>query len=174
MSMLNAAAPYRRGDRQLARVPVVLPLVDVVVDERGYLTVSLDREPYSADGVLIRDDLQRVLDDIAADLGTAVRVEVREADGSTFTDIVTPRTQSVPDAALGARPALASAFGICAEGFTAGEPVDVCLVVARQIADEDGTTHLRLPPALLDAHPQVVLLGRASGVVALALSESAQ
>ena len=31
-----------------------------------------------------------------------------------------------------------------------------------------------LPPALLDAHPQVVLLGRTSGVVALALSESAQ
>ena len=94
MSMLNAAAPYRRGDRQLVRVPVVLSLVQVVVDERGYLTVSLDREPYSADGVLTRDDLQRVLDDIADDLDAAVRVEVREADGSTFTDIVTPRTRS--------------------------------------------------------------------------------
>lgn len=173
MSMLNTAAPYRRGDRQLVRVPVVLPLVEVVVDERGYLTISLDREPYSADDVLTRDDLHRVIDDIAADLGTAVRVEVHEADGSTFTDIVTPTTRPVPDAPV-TRTALASAFGICAEGFTAGEPVEVCLVVARQIADEDGTTHLRLPPALLEAHPQVVLLGRASGVVALALSESAQ
>lgn len=96
---------------------------------------------------------------------------VLEADGSTFTDIVTPTTRSMPDAP-GARTAVASPFGICADGFTAGEPVEVCLVVAHQIAGEDGTTHLRLPPALLDAHPQVVLLGRTSGVVALALSES--
>lgn len=176
MSMASAAAPYRRGDRQVVRVPVVMPLVDVVVDERGYLSVTLDREPYSSDGVLTRDDLPRVLDDIATDLGTAVRVEVRESDGSAFTDIITPRTRSVadapppapaPPAALAARPALASAFGICADGFTAGEPVEVCVVVARQVADEEGTARLRLPPALLDAHPKVVLLGRSSGVVAL-------
>ena len=90
MSMINAAAPYRRDDRQTVRVPVVMPLVEVDVDKNGFLTVTLDREPYSADGSLTRDDLKRVLDDIAADLGTAVRVEVREEDKSTFTDIVTP------------------------------------------------------------------------------------
>ena len=90
MSMINAAAPYRRDDRQTMRVPVVMPLVEVDVDEDGFLTVTLDREPYSADGSLSRHDLKRVLDDIAADLGTAVRVEVHEADTSTFTDIITP------------------------------------------------------------------------------------
>lgn len=88
--MINTAAPYRRDDRQAVRVPVVMPLVEVTIDEGGYLAVTLDREPYSADGARRRDDLKRVVDDITADLGTPVRVEVREADGSTFTDIVTP------------------------------------------------------------------------------------
>ncbi len=58
MSMINAAAPYRRDDRQAVRVPVVMPLVEVDVDEKGFLTVALDHEPYSADGSLTRDDLQ--------------------------------------------------------------------------------------------------------------------
>ena len=33
MSLINAAAPYRRDDRQTVRVPVVMPLVEVDVDE---------------------------------------------------------------------------------------------------------------------------------------------
>lgn len=170
MSMINAAAPYRRDDRSTVRVPVVMPLVEVVVDEQGYLTVALDREPYSADGALRRDDLQSLLDSIATDLATPIRVEVHEADGAVFTDYVLPRRpQAEPAAATGK--ALASAFGISGGGFTAGEQVEVCVVVARQIADEDGTAQLRLPPALLAEHPEVVLVGRTSG--ALALSEGA-
>jgi hypothetical protein len=165
MSMLSAAAPYRRDDRSTLRVPVVMPLVEVAVDKDGYLTVSLDREPYSADGALQRDDLRGLLDAIAADLGTPLRVEVRENDGSTFTDFVTPKRRAEPTPA--ARRALASAFGICGGGFAAGERVEVCVVVARRVADDDGTAQLRLPPALLAEHPHVVLVGRTSGTVAL-------
>jgi hypothetical protein len=165
VSMLHAAAPYRRGDRSTLRVPVVMPLVEVAVDKDGYLTVTLDREPYSADGALQRDDLRGLLDAIAADLGTPVRVEVHEHDGSTFTDFVTPKRRAEPTPA--AHRALASAFGICGGGFTAGEQVEVCVVVARRVADDDGTAQLRLPPALLADHPNVVLVGRTSGAVAL-------
>jgi hypothetical protein len=165
MSMINAAAPYRRDDRQTMRVPVVMPLVKVCVDKNGYLTVALDREPYSADGSLTRDNLKTLLIDVATELGTPIRVEVREADGSTFTDIVMPRRQAAEPP--GTRTALASAFGISGEGFSAGEQVEVCVVVARQIATGHGTAQLRLPPALLADHPRVVLVGRTSGVVAL-------
>ncbi len=172
MSMTSAAAPYRRDDRSTLRVPVVMPLVEVTVHHDGDLTVMLDREPYSADGALRRDDLKRVLGEIAADLNTALRVEVHEADGSTFTDIITPpRGTPDPVAAVEPRPggcrALVSAFGISGEGFTAGEQVEVCVVVARQIADDDGTASLRLPPAVLADHPNLVLVGRSSGAVAL-------
>jgi hypothetical protein len=168
VSMLNAAAPYRRDDRSTLRVPVVMPLVEVTVDEAGYLSVLLDREPYSADGSLQRDDLKHVLDDIAAELGTPIRVEVHEADDSAFTDIITPpRHMPVAPTTSGPRTALASPFGIAGEGFTAGEKVAVCVVVARQVADDDGTAQLRLPPALLADHPGVVLVGRSSGTIAL-------
>ena len=166
MSMLNSAAPYRRDDRSTLRVPVVMPLVEVVVDEEGLLTVTLDREPYSADGALRREDLRRTLTDITADLRTPIRVEVREADGTTFTDIITPKQRDT-ERAPAARRVLASAFGISGDGFTAGEEVEVCVVVARQVAADDGSTQLRQPPALLACHPDVVLVGRISGAVAL-------
>jgi hypothetical protein len=166
MSMLNSAAPYRRDDRSTLRVPVVMPLVEVVVDEEGLLTVTLDREPYSADGALRREDLRRTLTDITADLRTPIRVEVREADGTTFTDIITPKQRDT-ERAPAARRVLASAFGISGDGFTAGEEVEVCVVVARQVAADDGSTQLCLPPALLACHPDVVLVGRISGAVAL-------
>jgi hypothetical protein len=61
---------------------------------------------------------------------------------------------------------LASAFGISGGGFNAGEQVDVCIVVAQQIAGSDGTAQLRLPPAVVAAHPRMVLVGRTSGAVA--------
>lgn len=166
MSMLNPAAPYRRDDRATLRVPVVMPLVEVVVDVDGLLTVTLDREPYSADGALRREDLRRTLTDIAADLRTPIRVEVREADDSAFTDIITPK-QLDAESAPAERRVLASAFGISGDGFTAGEQVEVCVVVARQVAADDGSTQLRLPPALLASHPEVVLVGRTSGAIAL-------
>lgn len=165
MSMINAAAPYRRDDRQAVRVPVVMPLVKVTVDDKGILTVTLDREPYSADGALTRDDLKRVVDDIAADLGTAVRVEVHEADKSSFTDIVTPEpprlriVQPVQEATT-------AAGEVAGDGFLPNEEVAVAVVVAHQVASTDGTARLRLPPALLEAHPGlVVLMGQKSGTV---------
>ena len=166
-SLLQAAAPY---DRSTLRVPVVLPLVEVSVGEDGSVSVLLDREPYSVDGTLTRDDLGRLLDDLAADLRTPVRVEVHECDESIFTDIITPPAATPPSAPSprtpSARRVLASPFGVAGEGFTAGEEVSVCVVVARQAADDDGTAQLRLPPALLADHPSVVLVGRTSGTVA--------
>ena len=167
--MLHAAAPYRRDDRPTLRVPVVMPLVEVTVDEQGSVSVLLDQEPYSADGSLERHDLKGVLDDIAGDLGTPIRVEVHEADASTFTDIVTPPRRTPPPEpnAVARRAALASPFGVAGEGFTAGEEVAVCVVVARRVADDGGTAQLRLPAALLAEHPAVVLVGRSSGTIAI-------
>lgn len=165
MSMLHAAAPYRRDERASLRVPVVMPLVEVTVDQEGYLNVLLEREPYAAEGALQRADLEQVLDDIAADLGTPVRVEVHEADGVTFTDIVTP---SVPAGrSVGRIKAATTSVGeVTGDGFTPNEEVAVAVVVAHQVASTDGTARLRLPPALLAAHPGlVVLMGQTSGTV---------
>lgn len=163
--MINAATPYRRDGQQVMRVPVVMPLVEVIVDEKGYLTITLDHEPYSADGSLTRDDLRRVLNDIAEDLGTAVRVEVREADKSSFTDIVTPDLPKVR-MVQPVREATPWVGEVAGDGFLPNEEVAVAVVVAHQVAGTDGTARLRLPPALFEAHPGlVVLMGKKSGTV---------
>ncbi|CUR58151.1 conserved hypothetical protein [metagenome] len=162
MSMINAAATYRRDDRSTMRVPVVMPLVEVTIDKEGFLSVQLDREPYSADGTLQRDDLKGVLEDIAADLGTPIRVEVHEADDSTFTDIMTPDRPKL----RAVRPATASIGEVTGDGFLPNEDVAIAVVVAHQVASTDGTARLRLPPALLEAHPGlVILMGQKSGTV---------
>lgn len=173
MSLINATPPYRRDDRQDVRVPVVMPLLEVDVDKDGYLTVMLDHEPYSADGALTRGDLKRVLGEIAADLGTAVRVEVREADKSAFTDIVTPERPKLA-AVNPIRQATTTIGEVAGDGFLAGEEVAVAVVVAHQVASTDGTARLRLPPALLEAHPGlVVFMGKKSGTVMVSASVDA-
>lgn len=169
MSLLHAAAPYRRDDRAALRIPVVMPLVEVTVGAEGVLDVRLDQEPYAADGALGREDLERVLKEIAAELGTPLRVEVRELDGTRFADFVSPpasnpargvaKLRSLPTG----RPGLGEVTG---DGFNPNEQVTIAVVVAHQNADIDGTTCLRLPPALLAAHPGLVMLiGQTSGTV---------
>ena len=144
-----------------------MPLVEVTINDAGKLDVRLDREPYSVDGALQREDLSRVLSEIAIDLGTPARVEIHEPDGSTFTDIVTPSPPTPAPVADPKNTALFSAFGIAGEGFAPGEEVAVAVIVARQVANENGTAQLRLPPALLADRPGVVLVGRTSGTIAL-------
>lgn len=173
MSMLNASASYRREDRAASRVeqrvPVVMPLVDVQVGLDGTVAVRLDREPYATGTPLHREDLKRLLGKLATDLDTPIRVEVREADGSTFTDIVTPGSQELrpPDPPLAGTAPPDQTTGETESGrFFPFEDVAVAVVIARQTASEDGVANLRLPPALLESHAgRLVLVGQQSGAV---------
>jgi hypothetical protein len=147
------------------KVPIVLPTVRFEVDTEGRLEVSVDSQPHAEDRRLSRDDLRSVLDEITTSLGTAVRVEVYEADGTTYSDIETPAEGTAPDAVEPepetAAPALAGA------GFRPGEQVALAYVVARQEADANGNAAINLPPALLTATRQgLVLLGLTSLTVA--------
>jgi hypothetical protein len=147
------------------KVPVVLTTVIFDIGTEGWLEVSVDGQPHAADRALTRDDLRSVLDEITASLGTAVRVEVHEADGTTYSDIETPAGAAAPDAtepeAETATPALAGA------GFRPGEQVALAYVVARQEADANGNATINLPPALLSATRHgLVLLGLTSLTVA--------
>lgn len=147
------------------RIPVVLTTVRCDIDTEGRLEVSIDGQPHAEDRKLSRDDLRSVLDEITASLGTAVRVEVHEADGTTYSDIETPAENAAPDAMEPepetATPALAGA------GFRPGEQVALAYVVAHQEADANGNAAINLPPALLTATRHgLVLLGLTSLAVA--------
>jgi hypothetical protein len=143
-------------------VPVVLPLVDVRIDEAGTASVRVDNARYDAAEPLDRDGVGRVLQDIAGKLGP-VRVRVTESDESVFTDVVLPTSaRDAPEATSRPQPGLSGA------GFLPEEQVDVAVIVAQRTADGDGRTQLRLPPAALAGRSgTVVLLGRKSGTFAI-------
>jgi hypothetical protein len=162
------------------RIPVVLRVVRVKVDDDGHLTVAIDREPYDPTerqaprNPAGREALTSILDDITQRVGP-VRVEVTESDGTVFTDIATAPAASPAEPETPCRtvspdpisPGPVSSCGMSGAGFLPGEEVAVAVIVAHQSARADGTTRLRLPPVVLAGRPgRVVLLGRSSGTVA--------
>lgn len=146
-------------------IPVVLPIVHVRVTENGMLRIDVDGEPHDTGGRLSRGDLRSVLDQITTGLDSPVRIEVTEADGTTYADIAIPPEQDPPpESELTTH---VDAPGISGAGFSPGEEIAIAYVVARQTADQEGTTALHLPPALLAAKREgLVLLGMTSRVIA--------
>lgn len=192
------AAGEARGHKshEPGRVPVVLPLLAITIsntgtttdDGGGRLGVTLNGEPYpvpagAGEG---RSALGPLVEQVATELGCPVRIEVREVDGSVFTEIVKPPPLPVPVAVpVSAEPPPATwepvepgAFNcgrleVGGSGFAPDEQVAVAVVVAHQTAGPDGCARLRLPAALLASRPgTVVLLGRASGFVAVSGSRA--
>ena len=165
-----------------AETPVLLPHVVVAVAENGALDVTVDGAPFPppAEGhAWTRGTFGELMDAVTADRTIAVRIEVRESDGSVFTDLIrarkpTPaeRAETEPQEQRGKHtrtkhtPELVEVAG---EEFVPGEDIAVAVVVAH--TDATGTGHAR---SLLDTRQvielsdgggEVVLLGRVSGTV---------
>lgn len=163
-------------------VPVVLPHVVITITDSGVLDVTVDGVafPPPESGAWTRGTFGPLLDAITQDRTIAVRIEVRETDGSVFTDLIHARRptrpeshETEPEAPSGnqaksrrkKRPKLVEVTG---EGFVPGEDVAAAVVVA--YTDATGAGHAR---ALLDTGPltdlmrdstgEVILFGRVSG-----------
>jgi hypothetical protein len=146
------------------KIPVVLSVVHAAIDADGVLAVDVDGVPRDSEQSRTRGDLRAVIDDITSDLGVPVRVEVREADGSTYADIATPPESPAPAAAE--PPQKPQSPALAGTGFRPGEEVALAYVVVRQNADASGKASLNLPPALLAASRSgLVLLGMTSRTV---------
>ncbi|MDI6910466.1 hypothetical protein [Nocardioides sp.] len=157
--MLNNTAPYRRDDHGSLKVPVVMPLIEVVINDDGYLDIRLDREPYAPEGAVTRRELGSIVESVATDLGAPVRVEVHESDGTTYTDIVMPDGRASGQTAAGQVPEASPS------AFLPDEEVSIAVILGRHQRGGD-SLESRLPPVLLAAHRgHVVLLGRTSGTV---------
>lgn len=157
-------------------VPVVLPHVVMVIAPDGRMTVTVDGtlyEPEPFAPAWRREDFARILDLLTAQHRSPLRVEVREADGTTFTDIITPSTRRrpqsdpVPEAPTRrVMPELVTFYG---EGFVPGEDVGIAIVIAHGDAGPDGTMRALLTAEQAAASPtrEVVLLGRVSGTLTI-------
>lgn len=149
-------------------IPVVLPNVHVDVDHEGSLAVAVDGAPYEHRTGLRREDLQPLLRELADKLAAPMRVEVIEADGSTYCDIVTP-PEAVHADPIKEPPAGTSRLpNVRALGFRPGEPIALAYIVLTEEADAHGDAVMHLPPAVLAAqHKALVLVGLDSQVARL-------
>jgi hypothetical protein len=155
------------------RIPAVLKTVHVTIAVDGHLAIDIDGDSYPAAPESVRGDLQDILDEITTKLGTPVKVEVREHDGTTYSDLAmpaapletTPRPRAAPVAAVNAQSAAPG--GLSGTRFHPGEEVAVAFVVCTQAAGADGQAAMRLPPALLaKSGLRMLLVGLTSAVVA--------
>lgn len=165
---------YKRASsephREEESVPVVLPHVVMTVAKDGAMTVTVDGTPHEPEPFAPpwrRDSFAQVLDRLTEQRRCPIRVEVREADGTVFTDIITSTTRR----RLGPErlaPSL-SLVALHGEGFVPGEDVAVAVVIAHGDAAPDGTMRGLLTPEQVVASPtrEVILLGRVSGTVTI-------
>ncbi len=166
-------------------VPAVLPVVRVVVRADDEVEITIDGELLLS-GPVDRASLGRVLGAIVTERGV-VRVELTEADGRRFSDIITPvprpSTFAPPHEPAPPIPAAAHASAaapsparspwapprlhrIEAGGFVPGEDVAVAIIARSASADPHGVAHALIDEGELPEHSLGVLLfGFVSGTV---------
>lgn len=161
---------------EVEAVPVVLPLVVITITDDGRMTVTVDGVPFEPEPFAPpwrREDFAAVLDQLTEQRRSPVRVEVREADGSTFTDIITPtrrrRTEPEPAPEPSAERAMPELVALHGEGFVPGEDVAIAVVIAHGDADPDGAMRGLLTADQLAVSPtrEVILFGRVSGTLTI-------
>lgn len=144
-------------------LPLSLPQLRIQVTDAGDVVPTINGEPYEPAGVPCRpgrESMRDIIEGASRDLGT-IRIEIIEADGSTYSDTVVSERPTPRDT----MPAAEASYAV---GFLPGEPVAIAVIVDENTATDDGTACIHLPAAVLAAHRgKVILLGRASGTLVL-------
>ena len=178
---MNLTSPRRSGPNDdEAMTPVELPHVLVTVAADGVLSATVDGTPFPSPdaGAWTRATFGPLMDAITKDRTIAVRVEVRESDGSVFTDILRtrkPRRSAAPSEtpvpetrrSRHARrvPRLAE---VTAGGFVPGEDVAVATIVSHTDATGTGEARALIDlDDLPDGTHEVIMFGRVSGTLAV-------
>ena len=181
---------HRTPSQQPDETPVVLPHVVIAVTETGALDVTVDGTafpPPAAGAEWMRGTFGPLLDAVTHDRTVAVRIEVREVDGTVFTDLIRSRKPTPPPddeaaAAPGTRRARRAKhtqqhdppvlIAVTGEGFVPGEDIAVAVIVSHTDATGTGTARALLDRRQLDAvlpegdgAGEVVLYGRVSGTI---------
>ena len=176
---MNLTGPRRSTPNEDdATAPVELPHVLVTVAADGTLTATVDGTPFASPdaGDWTRATFGPLMDAITNDRTIAVRVEVRENDGSVFTDILrtrkprraaAPSQNPVPETRRSRHarrlPRLAE---VTAGGFVPGEDIAVATIVSHTDATGTGEARALIDlDDLPDGTHEVILFGRISGTL---------
>lgn len=157
--------------------PVSVSLLLLVVHEDGTLAAILDQVPVAPPvGVEAwrRSMFGQIVDQVTNGREVPVRVEVRESDGTSFTDILPAAKRTPKHAPEPPKPAKKSrpADPILVDGgdgFIAGEDVAVAIITGHTDASHEGHVRALLDPKTITATEatEVLLVGRVSGAVAI-------
>lgn len=160
--------------------PVSIPAVVLTVHEDGILTATLDGAPLTPPQWAPpwrRESFPQIIDQASHDRTRTIRVEIRETDGTTFTDLITPRrrrTLPEPEPAVEAKatPGLPVFHQIEGDGFVPGEDVAVAIITGHTDAAHTGAARALIDPTNLipdqtTGRVEVVLFGRISGTTVI-------
>ncbi len=159
--------------------PVALPFAIITVGEVGKVHATLDGAeflPPGAKNSWTRAQFGGLLDALTMGRTRTIRVEVRESDGTVFTDIIkaaqvsrqsmAPRQlqQGAPDSSRARRVDPPQLWEISGSGFIPGEDITVAIAVASAEGDTAGVAHAVIDRSQLMGHAtQVLLVGHISG-----------
>jgi hypothetical protein len=154
--------------------PTLIPHVFLDVHADGTVTAAVDGVPLDPPpaGPWRRSSLGQIIDLATGGRAAPARVEVREADGTEFTDFITRRsphhTHEVgaideETTCTDGQPGFAA---IEESGFMPEEEVAVAVIVGQTEAGRSGMVQALLNPARLGSG-EVILLGRISGTLAI-------
>lgn len=150
-----------------------MPVIRLAVHDDGTMSATVDGEPLAppvTGGVWRRGSFTQIVDQVTAERMIPARVEVTEADGSTFTDIITataPKNTPAPDLPEPEPVDAPRLVEVTGEGFVPGEDIAVCRIIRHTDAAATGTARalIDLTYDHLNLGDEVVLVGRVSGTI---------
>lgn len=157
--------------------PVSLPLAVITVGDMGVVTVTLDGDDFLPPPFAppwSRGNFGGLLDALTDHRTRTVRVEVRESDGSVFTDIIearrrsAPKPETAPQAPAETRRTRRSKeprlVEIAGTGFVPGEDITVAVVVTGTEGDRHGNARAVIDfDQLTGLSAEAVIIGDVSG-----------
>ena len=159
--------------------PVALPFAIITVGEVGKVHVTLDGAEFFPPGARnswTRAQFGELLDALTMGRTRTIRVEVRESDGTVFTDIIkaaevsrqsmAPRhlPQGAPGSSRPRRADPPQLWEISGSGFIPGEDITVAIAVTSAEGDTAGVAHAVTDRSQLMGHAtQVLIVGHISG-----------
>lgn len=151
-------------------------VLDIHPDGSMHVTIDGTELPPEDEWPWSRAAFPQIIDQASEDRARPVRIEVHEADGTSFTDLLparprrTPEPDSAPEPAKPRKPKKVSPklIEITADGFSPGEDIACCLIASHTEAAPDGHARAlvdlkQATKALQSAAGEVVLIGRVSG-----------
>lgn len=173
---LRCMSSYSIAADQPEEIPLALPLAIITVGEIGAVSVTLDGAelpPPAPAEAWTRAQLGEILDALTMERSRTVRIDLRESDGSVFTDIIhaVQRKQAIVDVQPFSairrarhRPTH-QPTEVTGSGFVPGEDVTVALSVSSAEGSADGSARAVIDVTrLLDNRSEILLIGRVSGV----------